>query len=64
MPTFMIGYNVNNICDDVVYALAIAFVFIFITTAALNVVSLWVVLLGWCAYLVYFLFCVFACPGK
>jgi len=44
----------SNACDQLVYTIAIVFVVMFITIAALNQFSIRVILLGWFAYLIYF----------
>jgi len=55
-----------NALDKLVYTVSGMFVFIFITVAALNQLSVGVVLLGWAVYFIYFsllCFCV-PTPGK
>jgi hypothetical protein len=44
----------SNACDQLGYTIAIVFVVILITLAALNQFSTWVILPGWFAYLIYF----------
>jgi len=52
-----------NALDKLVYTVSGMFVFTFITVAALDQLSVGVVLLGWVAYFIYFSFLHFCVPA-